>query len=359
MSITLVLLVSALLVIALLVLAGLSGWLLGIRRGRAEAQPAEDLLRPVGESLDRIAQRIDQVERSRAADQAGLSATLSEQLRQVAHTADSVRRETGNLHAALGRSEVRGAWGEASLRRMVEAAGMLERVHFTEQDHQSTEAGVIRPDLIIHLDHNRNLVVDSKVPLNSFLKAQDTDDPLERKALLAAHAKEMSGHIDRLSTKQYWRAYEPSPDFVIAYVPSEALLAAALAEDSGLLDRAFAKQVVLATPTTFWTLLRTVDLMWRQEAVAEHAREIATLGRELHDRLVTLTGHLSKLGKSLDGAVGHYNTYVASMEARVFVTARKMNSLGVGENPWPEVTQIETAARRPTDEQITDGAAVA
>ena len=135
--------------------------------------------------------------------------------------------------------------------------------------------------------------------------------------------------------------------------------AAALAEDSGLLDRAFAKQVVLATPTTFWTLLRTVDLMWRQEAVAEHAREIATLGRELHDRLVTLTGHLGKLGKSLDGAVGYYNTYVASMEARVFVTARKMNALGVGERPLPEVTQIETAARRPTDEHITDGAAVA
>ena len=340
--------------VLLLIPCTLAGWLLGRRHERAQQQ-ATDLLQPVDATLQRIAGRIEEVERSRAADQAALGATLTEQLRQVASTAESVRRETGNLHAALGRSEVRGAWGEASLRRLVESAGMLDRVHFTAQDHRVTEDGASRPDLTIHLGQGRNLVVDAKVPLNSFLEAQEADDPLERARLADQHATELKSHIDRLSGKAYWRLHDPSPDFVIAYLPSEALLATALASDPALLDRAFAKHVVVATPTTFFTLLRTVDLMWRQEAVADHAKEIAALGRELHDRLVVLTEHLSRLGRSLGGAVEHYNRYVASLESRVLVTARKMNALGLGDAPVPDVSQLEITARQPSDasEQAT------
>lgn len=332
-------------------------WLLGVRRGRAE-QPGPDLLRPVGDSLDRISRRIEEVERERVREQADLSATLRTQLGQVARTAEEMRKDTSSLHAALGRSEVRGAWGEASLRRLVEAAGMIDRVHFTEQDHNAGDDGAHRPDLTIHLGFDRNLVVDAKVPLNSFLRAQETDDPAEREGLMRAHAVELKAHVDRLSSKQYWRLHDPAPDFVVVYLPSEALLAGALAHDPELLDRAFAKRVVLATPTTFFSLLRTVDLMWRQEAVAEHAKEIAALGRDLHDRLVTMSGHLAKVGKSLDSTIGHYNSYVASLESRVLVTARRMNELGIGANDLPDISQVERAARQPVD-VIDDEAAVA
>lgn len=341
----------------LLVPVAVAAWAMGRRQGQAQ-QPGSDLLRPVGDSLDRISRRIEEVERERVREQADLSATLRTQLGQVIRTAEEMRKDTSGLHAALGRSEVRGAWGEASLRRLVEAAGMIERVHFTEQDHTAGEDGANRPDLTIHLGFDRNLVVDAKVPLNSYLRAQETEDSAEYDSLMRAHAAELKSHIDRLSSKQYWKLHDPAPDFVVVYLPSEALLGTALAYDPELLDRAFAKRVALATPTTFFTLLRTVDLMWRQEAVAEHAKEIAALGRELHDRLVTMTGHLAKVGKSLDSMIGHYNNYVASLESRVLVTARRMNALGVGQADLPEISQVERAARQPIDAP-QDQAAVA
>jgi DNA recombination protein RmuC len=284
------------------------------------------------QGLDRLSDQVHELELHRASWQG--------QLRQ--HV-DDLQRETRSLSTALRRPQVRGRWGELHLRRAVELAGLVERCDFTEQVR--LEDGALRPDLVVHLVGDRQLVVDAKVPLDAYLDATSTDDEAARADALRRHARQVRQHVDGLSSKQYWRALDRTPEFVVLFVPAESFLAAALEADPGLIDHAAARQVVLASPTTLIALLRTVAQGWSHEALADQAREIHRLGRDLHDRLGTLTGHLDQVGRSLNAAVGHYNTAVGSLESRVLVAARRFTELSVVDEELGSPRQVESAAR--------------
>lgn len=318
----------------------------------------EQLVGPVAHSLDRLAAQVAQAEQARVRAQAELRTELTERTAQVQGAAEAVRVESSRLAAALGRSEMRGRWGEAQLRRLVESAGMLDRVHFTEQGTRVGDDGALRPDLVVHLGEGRDVVVDAKVSLDAFLEAEAADDPSAREAALKRHAAVVSAHVDRLAAKQYWRQFDSTPEFVVLFLPAESLLGATLAVDPGLLERARAKGVLLTTPTTLLALLSTVAHAWRQEAVARSAREVHALGRELHERLATLAAHLSKVGTSLDSAVGHYNKLVACLEGRVLVSARRFSALGVTDADLTPPTQVDRVARRAQAEELTAALAI-
>jgi DNA recombination protein RmuC len=301
-------------------------------RSRPAAIAAQVDHAEVMQGLDRLSDQVHELELHRASWQG--------QLRQ--HV-DDLQRETRSLSTALRRPQVRGRWGELHLRRAVELAGLVERCDFTEQVR--LEDGALRPDLVVHLVGDRQLVVDAKVPLDAYLDATSTDDEAARADALRRHARQVRQHVDGLSSKQYWRALDRTPEFVVLFVPAESFLAAALEADPGLIDHAAARQVVLASPTTLIALLRTVAQGWSHEALADQAREIHRLGRDLHDRLGTLTGHLDQVGRSLNAAVGHYNTAVGSLESRVLVAARRFTELSVVDEELGSPRQVESAAR--------------
>ncbi len=348
---------SAVIVIIALVavLCAAAALLAGYALGRSRSSSAADRpdLVAVETALDRLGHRLDEAESLRRADQAGMRAEIGEQLRHVEATAEVIRRETGSLATALGRVDVRGRWGEAHLRRLVESAGMLEHVDFIEQDTQARDDGVIRPDLVVHLGAERALIIDAKVPLAALLEAEASDDPAARADLYGRHARDVAAHVDRLGAKEYWRRYDGSLEAVVLFLPAESMLGIALREDPTLLDRAFNRGVIVATPTTLLALLRTVAHVWRREAVADNAREIHALGRELYERLGTFLDHVRRMGSSLDAAVGHYNKAVGSLDGRVLVSARRLSELGVGDGdltaPQP-ITQRsrEAGASEPT-----------
>lgn len=333
-------------VVACLIVAVISvavGLLLG-RRGAGD-RTAPSQLDDVADALDRLGRRLEEAEALRRSDQAGLRSEIGEQLRYVESTAQGLRRETSQLAAALGRADVRGRWGEAQLRRLVEASGLIDRVHFIEQDVRASDSGIQRPDMVIDLAAGRRIVVDAKVPLGALLEAESQDDAHARASLFAQHARDVSAHADRLGAKDYWRQYDDSVDVVVMFLPAESMLGVALREDPALLDRAFARNVIVATPTTLLALLRTVSHVWRQEAIADNAREIHRLGRELHERLGTFADHMRRMGSSLDAAVSHYNKMVGSYDGRVMVTARRMAEHGIGEGALPEPAPITQRAR--------------
>jgi DNA recombination protein RmuC len=235
-----------------------------------------------------------------------------------------------------------------TLRRAVEAAGMLEHCDFEEQKTVPGDDGYVRPDMVVNLPGGGQVVIDAKVPLDAFLQFTEADDDDARQALLEKHAKQLRTHIDQLAKKEYWRQFERSPEFVVAFIPGEPLLAAALDADSGLQDHALDKRVILATPNTLVAALRTIALSWQQETLAENAREVKELGTELYERLRTWTGHMQALQKSLTSSVDAYNRAVGSLESRVLVTARKFPTLGVVGSERTEITElspIETAPR--------------
>ncbi|MEO6822031.1 MAG: DNA recombination protein RmuC [Candidatus Nanopelagicales bacterium] len=299
---------------------------LASRGAAAERAAVEALVRPLGDTLGRVSDQLARAEVERAAAQA----ELREQVRRTAEGAESLRSETGRLVTALRRSEVRGRWGEVQLRRLVESSGLIEHVDFTEQhtSHGEDGDGTVRPDLVVHLADGRHVVVDAKVALSAYLDAAAATDDATRDAALSRHAHEVMAHVERLSAKSYWRRYD-SPEFVVLFLPADALLASALDVRPDLLERAFSQDVVLATPTTLMALLRTVSYAWRQDAAARNAAEVHALGRELHTRLATMGGHLSRLGSSLDAAVEQFNKTIGSMESRVLVSARRLADLGV------------------------------
>ena len=264
----------------------------------------------------------------------------SESLRYVGGTAEALRKETASLAAALGRVDVRGRWGEAQLRRLVEAAGMIDHVHFVEQDVRVHEDGYARPDMVIDLGGGRSLVVDAKVPLNALLAAEATDDPRVRSELLTQHAKDVAAHADRLGSKAYWRHYDDSVELVVMFLPAESILGIACRETPALLEQAFARNVAVATPTSMLALLRTVSHVWRREAMATNAREIRDAGQELLGRLEVFLEHVRKMGSSLDSSVAHYNKMVGSLDSRVLVSARRLASLGVGDVEALEVKEL-------------------
>ena len=326
------------------------GIVLGRRFGLASppahpSSPPE--LEGVADALDRLRRRLEDAEALRRSDQAGLRTEIGEHLRHVEASTQVLRRETSQLAAALGRADVRGRWGESQLRRLVESAGMLDRVHFVEQDVRNGDSGGQRPDLVIDLAAGRSLIVDAKVPLAALLEAEASDDPAIRAELFARHARDVSAHADRLGAKDYWRRYDDSVDAVVMFLPAESILGIALREDPALLERAFSRNVILATPTTLLALLRTVAHVWRQEAIADNAREIHRLGRELHERLGTFVDHVRKTGASLDAAVGHYNRMVGSLDGRVLVSARRLAEHGVGDSELPAVIPLTQRVREP------------
>jgi DNA recombination protein RmuC len=292
-------------------------------REEGEGRAAEAAV--LRESLDRLHDQM----RDMAQHGVSWQSQLKQQVEDVRHSTETLRRETAGLSTALRRPQVRGRWGELHLRRVVELAGLVDRCDFTEQVSASDASGRVRPDLVVHLAGGKNVVVDAKVPLDAFLDATGEDDDAARRAHLVRHARQLRQHVDSLAGKAYWRALAATPEFVVLFVPGESFLSAALEADPALLEYAADRMVVLATPTTLIALLRTVAYAWTQQTVAEKTREIHDLGRELYDRLVSMSGHLDRLGRGLNGAVSAYNRTVGSLENRVLVSARRFADLGV------------------------------
>ena len=298
----------------------------------------EHLITPLKETLVRVEESLRESDASRLRSHAA----LAEQVAAARQTSGQLRAQTQALVTALRRPEARGRWGELQLRRVVELAGMSARCDFEERVAVSSPDGVQRPDLVVRLAGGKNIVVDSKVSLAAYLEAAESDDEDVRAARMDAHARHLRDHVDRLAGKAYWAALSPSPEFVILFIPGEAFLAPALERDPGLLEYALARKVHIATPTTLVTMLRTAQYAWQQEALAENARAVFDLGRELYDRICGLGRHVDRLGRALTTAVATYNQAVGSLESRVLVSARRLNELGV--------TDAELAAPAPVAE---------
>ena len=288
-------------------------------------QAIEGMVGPLRDTLDRVAVQLNQVER----DRAGSYSKLLEQVAMMRTTSEQLQQETTQLVTALRAPQVRGRWGEMQLERAVEAAGMTEHIDYVTQATVTGPDGRVRPDLVVRLVGGKSVVVDSKVAFSGYLEAMEARDEATRNSRLKAHARHLRDHIDALGAKSYFEHFAPSPEFVVCFVPADAFLDAALREDPALLERAFEQNVVVATPSTLVALLRTIAYTWRQEALAANAAEVHQLGRELYQRLSTMGGHIDKLGRSLNTAVGDYNKTVSSLESRVLVTARKMIDLDV------------------------------
>ncbi len=292
----------------------------------AEAETAA-LVAPLALSLDRVAQQVHMLERDRGEQFAKVAVELA----RVQSSTGELRDQTASLVGSLASANVRGSWGEVTLRRVLEVSGLLARCDFEEQRTGTAIGGaVVRPDVLVHLPGDRQLAVDAKAPMTDFLAAQaDGITAAERAALLRAHSKSLRGHVDALAGKGYWTAFAGSPELVVCFVPGEALLAAALSADPQLHEHAMARSVVLASPATLLALLRSVALAWRHDALADGARELLALGQDLYARLGAVGRHTEALGASLRKSVEAYNVFVGSMESRVLVTARRMQELGL------------------------------
>ena len=320
-------------------------------RSARRSAPADwaSALIPVTASLGALADQVARQQQEATTGQATLRTELTTQLSQhvlsLQRSTDEVRREASRLASVLGRTGARGRWGEMQLRRLVEAAGMLERVDFDEQSTHQGDEGALRPDMVIRLAGDRTIVVDAKVPLAAFLEAEQATDEAAVEQHLRQHAADVIRHIDSLHGKDYRRHVPQNAEFVVLFLPSESLLEIALQMRPDLLDYAFSRDIVPATPTTMFALMRTVALTWRQERLAKNAEEISQLGRDLHSRISTLAQHFAKVGNALDSAVGHYNKAVASLETRVLVTARAFNEYGVSDDDLPEVATVTQQAR--------------
>jgi DNA recombination protein RmuC len=316
-------------------LTGLAlGLALGVLWARSRSSYAAGMVdqAEVMQGLDRLSDQMRDLDQHRASWQGEFHQQVTE-----------LARETRSLSTALRKPQVRGRWGELHLRRAVELAGLVDRCDFSEQVR--FDDGARRPDLVVHLVGGRQVVVDAKVPLDAYLDATSTDDETLRGEALQRHARQLRAHVDGLSSKAYWRALSETPEFVVLFVPAESFLAAALETDPGLIDHAATRQVVLATPTTLIALLRTVAHGWSHEALADQAREIHRLGRDLHERLGHLSTHLDRVGRSLNTAVGHFNQAVGSYESRVLVSARRFAELSVVGDDLDPPRQVESTSR--------------
>ncbi|HET8616960.1 MAG TPA: DNA recombination protein RmuC [Actinomycetales bacterium] len=319
----------------------------------AAAQDREltSVLAPLRDSLGRVERQVATLERDRVEQYA----RLGQQLQTVTASGEALRDQTSALVGALRSSNSRGLWGETQLRRVVEHAGMLARVDFSEQPTALGPDGrAVRPDLVVRLPGGKNLVVDAKAPMSAFLDASAASDDASRQQLLGAHAKALRGHVDTLAARAYWQSFSPTPEMVVCFVPGDAVLAAALDADPSLHDDAMARHVVLASPATLLALLRTVAYTWQQDALAGNAKALFDVGRELYERLGTLGGRTAKLGSTLHRAVEDYNALVGTLERRVLVTARRMRDLDLTSSDLAEPDAVETTPRPLTAVELLD-----
>ena len=288
-------------------------------------QAIEHLLKPMRETLEKTEKQLHALER----DRKEAYGSITKHLESMLQTQQLLQNETRNLSQALRRPEVRGQWGELTLKRLVELAGMVQHCDFFEQEHTTTETGTIRPDMIVRMPGDREIVVDVKTPLDAYLSAIESRDDKEREQFLNHHARKVRERVRELSGKAYWNQFDKSPDFVVLFIPGDQFLSAALDKSPDLLEYALQQKVILATPSSLIALLRAVAYGWNQQAVAENAEQIRTLGIDLYKRLSTFTTHLARVGKQLSSSVDNYNSAVGSFERQVLSGARKFTEMGI------------------------------
>jgi len=309
----------------------------------------EQLVKPINEALQQTSKQIHEIEKERKESYGSLRSTID----QMTKSQQQLQLETQNLVQALRRPEVRGQWGEMTLRRLAELSGMVAHCDFFEQTHTNTETGSIRPDMIVKLPEKRDIIVDAKTPLDAYLSAIQAKDDSTRQKELKRHAQVIRSRVKELARKNYWAEYSNSPEFVVLFIPGEQFLSAALEVDPALLEDSMSQNIILATPTNFIALLRAVSYGWKQQALAENAENIRELGETLYKRLSTFGNHLSKLGNSLGSTVNHFNSAVGSLERQVLPGARKFTEMGISSKH--EITDLPPIEQQPRPvQQNTD-----
>lgn len=323
-----------------------------LRENRQDfVQRAEALLKPMRDTLDKVQTQVASADR----DREGSFRAVTSQLSGLAQTQEQLRKTTEGLSQALRSPNARGRWGEVQLRRIVEMAGMLEHCDFEEQAQATTDDGTRQtPDMIVRLPGGATIVIDSKVPIDAYLRAANARDDADRDVQLAAHARQVRDHVKTLGGKAYWTQFQPSPEFVVMFLPLEPLLAAAFERDETLLELASSMRVVPATPMTLMAILRAVAYGWKQQQLAVNAEEIQQLGRDLYDRLSTMVDHLSSVGANLKQAANSYDRLVGSLEQKVLPGARRFKELGVSSNKELEVAEpLHLTVRRVQKDELT------
>ena len=310
----------------------------------------DNMVVPIQKALARFDDKVNELERNRQSAYVG----LSEQIKNLVTTQHKLESETMNLVKALRTPHVKGQWGEIHLKRTVELAGMINRVDFLEQESTETEDGIQRPDMVISLPNSRKIVVDAKAPLNAYLDAIEASNEIEQKRKQKSHARQIKDHLIKLGAKSYWKQFEPTPEFVVLFLPGEAFFSTALQHDPTLIDFGIENRVILATPTTLIALLKAVAYGWRHESITEEAKTICELGNTLYHRISILSGHFGDMKKGLERTVTSYNKMMSSLETRILPSARKFKDLKVASGKSIEAFQpVETPIAVPTQEELS------